>query len=143
MDNEQTQSTLYFIGIIIKLSGDIDHNEFNKVIDKEKPLHESLADIKKLLNVKCRFRKQSDRSIEKIESPSIIYDNDNIAYLLANFNHEQVLIQRFGNHAPEIWTIDEFKQKWSGKWLQVKSTQSKFDITWFQTEFLKYKDIIA
>ncbi|WP_140186231.1 peptidase domain-containing ABC transporter [Providencia stuartii] len=143
MDNEQTQSTLYFIGIIIKLSGDIDHNEFNKVIDKEKPLHESLADIKKLLNVKCRFRKQSDRSIEKIESPSIIYDNDNIAYLLANFNHEQVLIQRFGNHAPEIWTIDEFKQKWSGKWLQVKSTQSKFDITWFQAEFLKYKDIIA
>ncbi|MBW3101390.1 peptidase domain-containing ABC transporter, partial [Providencia stuartii] len=72
-----------------------------------------------------------------------IYDNDNVAYLLANFNHEQVLIQRFGNHPPELWSMDKFIQMWSGKWLQVKTKQSQFDITWFKTEFLKYKYIIA
>ncbi|EMH5493816.1 peptidase domain-containing ABC transporter, partial [Providencia stuartii] len=70
-------------------------------------------------------------------------DNDNVAYLLANFNHEQVLIQRFGNHPPELWSMDKFIQMWSGKWLQVKTKQSQFDITWFKTEFLKYKYIIA
>ncbi|EMY5617092.1 type I secretion system permease/ATPase, partial [Providencia stuartii] len=69
--------------------------------------------------------------------------NDNVAYLLANFNHEQVLIQRFGNHPPELWSMDKFIQMWSGKWLQVKTKQSQFDITWFKTEFLKYKYIIA
>ncbi|EPJ3766030.1 peptidase domain-containing ABC transporter, partial [Providencia stuartii] len=38
---------------------------------------------------------------------------------------------------------DKFIQMWSGKWLQVKTKQSQFDITWFKTEFLKYKYIIA
>lgn len=39
--------------------------------------------------------------------------------------------------------MDKFIQMWSGKWLQVKTKQSQFDITWFKTEFLKYKYIIA
>ncbi|HEM8263965.1 TPA: type I secretion system permease/ATPase, partial [Providencia stuartii] len=92
---------------------------------------------------KCKYKNQTNKNISKIDSPSIIYDNDNVAYLLANFNHEQVLIQRFGNHPPELWSMDKFIQMWSGKWLQVKTKQSQFDITWFKTEFLKYKYIIA
>lgn len=143
MESENTQSTLYFIGIIIKLTSDISQNEFNTITAEKESFRDTLNALQNQLNIKCKYKNQTNKNISKIDSPSIIYDNDNVAYLLANFNHEQVLIQRFGNHPPELWSMDKFIQMWSGKWLQVKTKQSQFDITWFKTEFLKYKYIIA
>ncbi|EQB4330848.1 peptidase domain-containing ABC transporter [Providencia stuartii] len=143
MESENTQSTLYFIGIIIKLTSDISQNEFNTITAEKESFRDTLKVLQNKLNIKCKYKNQTNKNISKIDSPSIIYDNDNVAYLLANFNHEQVLIQRFGNHPPELWSMDKFIQMWSGKWLQVKTKQSQFDITWFKTEFLKYKYIIA
>ncbi|WP_272570800.1 peptidase domain-containing ABC transporter [Providencia sp. PROV267] len=143
MESENTQSTLYFIGIIIKLTSDISQNEFNTITTEKESFRDTLKALQNKLNIKCKYKNQTNKNISKIDSPSIIYDNDNVAYLLANFNHEQVLIQRFGNHPPELWSMDKFIQMWSGKWLQVKTKQSQFDITWFKTEFLKYKYIIA
>ncbi|HEM6904659.1 TPA: type I secretion system permease/ATPase [Providencia stuartii] len=143
MESENTQSTLYFIGIIIKLTSDISQDEFNTITAEKESFRDTLKAFQNKLNIKCKYKNQTNKNISKIDSPSIIYDNDNVAYLLANFNHEQVLIQRFGNHPPELWSMDKFIQMWSGKWLQVKTKQSQFDITWFKTEFLKYKYIIA
>ncbi|EOD6328129.1 type I secretion system permease/ATPase [Providencia stuartii] len=143
MESENTQSTLYFIGIIIKLTSDISQDEFNTITAEKESFRDTLKALQNKLNIKCKYKNQTNKNISKIDSPSIIYDNDNVAYLLANFNHEQVLIQRFGNHPPELWNMDKFIQMWSGKWLQVKTKQSQFDITWFKTEFLKYKYIIA
>lgn len=143
MESENTQSTLYFIGIIIKLTSDISQDEFNIITAEKESFRDTLKALQNKLNIKCKYKNQTNKNISKIDSPSIIYDNDNVAYLLANFNHEQVLIQRFGNHPPELWSMDKFIQMWSGKWLQVKTKQSQFDITWFKTEFLKYKYIIA
>ncbi|MEY1389604.1 peptidase domain-containing ABC transporter [Providencia stuartii] len=143
MESENTQSTLYFIGIIIKLTNDISQDEFNTITAEKESFRDTLKALQNKLNIKCKYKNQTNKNISKIDSPSIIYDNDNVAYLLANFNHEQVLIQRFGNHPPELWSMDKFIQMWSGKWLQVKTKQSQFDITWFKTKFLKYKYIIA
>lgn len=143
MESENTQSTLYFIGIIIKLTNDISQDEFNTITAEKESFRDTLKALQNKLNIKCKYKNPTNKNISKIDSPSIIYDNDNVAYLLANFNHEQVLIQRFGNHPPELWSMDKFIQMWSGKWLQVKTKQSQFDITWFKTEFLKYKYIIA
>lgn len=143
MESENTQSTLYFIGIIIKLTSDISQDEFNTITAEKESFRDTLNALQNQLNIKCKYKNQTNKNISKIDSPSIIYDNDNVAYLLANFNHEQVLIQRFGNYPPELWSMDKFIQMWSGKWLQVKTKQSQFDITWFKTEFLKYKYIIA
>lgn len=143
MESENTQSTLFFIGIIIKLTSDISQDEFNTITAEKESFRDTLKALQNKLNIKCKYKNQTNKNISKIDSPSIIYDNDNVAYLLANFNHEQVLIQRFGNHPPELWSMDKFIQMWSGKWLQVKTKQSQFDITWFKTEFLKYKYIIA
>ncbi|EOY8494954.1 TPA: type I secretion system permease/ATPase [Providencia stuartii] len=143
MESENTQSTLFFIGIIIKLTSDISQDEFNTITAEKESFRDTLKALQNKLNIKCKYKNQTNKNISKIDSPSIIYDNDNVAYLLANFNHEQVLIQRFGNHPPELWSMDKFIQIWSGKWLQVKTKQSQFDITWFKTEFLKYKYIIA
>ncbi|EMH4148395.1 type I secretion system permease/ATPase [Providencia stuartii] len=143
MESENTQSTLYFIGIIIKLTSDISQDEFNTITAEKESFRDTLKALQNKLNIKCKYKNQTNKNISKIDSPSIIYDNDNVAYLLANFNHEQVLIQRFGNHPPELWSMDKFIQMWSGKWLQVKTKQSQFDITWFKTEFLKYKYIVA
>ncbi|EKT61810.1 peptidase domain-containing ABC transporter [Providencia burhodogranariea] len=143
MEHEKTQSILYFIGVIIKLTGDINHEEFNQAIIHKENLSDILKSINEKFNVKCQYKNQREKQIKKIDSPSIIYGNDGNVYLLANFNHEQVLIQRFGNHPPELWSMSEFNQLWSGKWLHVKQKQKKFNVTWFRTEFLKYKVIIS
>lgn len=143
MDNNNTQSILHFIGVIIRLTHGMNQEAFNQLIDNTKDLNEALHVIKKKVHVTVQYKNQKNKNIEKIDTPSIIYDHDDTAYLLANFNHEKVLIQRFGHYPPELWSLAEFKQKWSGKWLHVKSKQSQFDITWFRTEFLKHKKIIA
>lgn len=108
MESENTQSTLYFIGIIIKLTSDISQNEFNTITAEKESFRDTLKALQNKLNIKCKYKNQTNKNISKIDSPSIIYDNDNVAYLLANFNHEQVLIQRFGNHPPELWSMDKF-----------------------------------
>ncbi|EKT58419.1 peptidase domain-containing ABC transporter [Providencia sneebia] len=143
MEYKQSQSTLYFIGTIIKLLGHTQYDDFKEIINENKSVNDTLKILKEKLNIKFRYKIQSKKSINKIDSPSIIYDNNNKPYLLANFNHEQVLIQSLDNPAPELWSLEDFDKVWSGKWLQVKYQQSRFDISWFKAEFLKYKSIIG
>jgi ATP-binding cassette subfamily B protein RtxB len=78
----------------------------------------------------------------KVSCPAILYNEQGEAFLLANRNNEQVLVQPFGQTPPEIWDISKLQQQWSGHWLHVSLKQGQFDITWFQVEFLKYKSII-
>ncbi|HBO21264.1 MAG TPA: type I secretion system permease/ATPase [Providencia sp.] len=143
MKSDHSQSTLHFISIIIKLSSEIDPDNFKETIAESKNHHEAINLIRKKYNVICKYKNQKKKDIKKIDTPSIIYDTNGNALLLANYNQDQVLIQKFGNNPPEIWSLNEFNQQWSGRWLQVNVKQSKFDIVWFQTEFMKYKKIIA
>ncbi len=78
----------------------------------------------------------------RVSCPAILYNEQGEAFLLANRNNEQVLVQPFGQTPPEIWDISKLQQQWSGHWLHVSLKQGQFDITWFQVEFLKYKSII-
>ncbi|MDD9339680.1 MAG: type I secretion system permease/ATPase [Providencia heimbachae] len=143
MESEKSQSTLYFISVIAKLVGTIDSDSLNKTISSEKNYNNTINLIKKNHNIRCKKRTQKNKDITKIYSPSILYDKNGMAFLLANHNNEQVLIQKMGNIPPEIWNIEELKRQWNGEWLQVKLQQGTFDITWFKVEFLKYKKIIA
>lgn len=143
MIDKQQSDTLSLIGIIIKLTKDIDINQFNSVISESENFHFNLKNINHNYHVKCQIKQNTNKDIKKLSAPCIIYDTDGTSWLLANLNNEQVLIQPAGNAPPEIWEMQEFKSRWSGKWLYVKQQQSKFDISWFYPEFVKHKKIIG
>ncbi len=143
MIDKQQSDTLSLIGIIIKLTKDIDINQFNSVISESENFNFNLKNINHHYHVKCQIKQNTNKDIKKLSAPCIIYDTDGTSWLLANLNNEQVLIQPAGNAPPEIWEMQEFKSRWSGKWLYVKQQQSKFDISWFYPEFVKHKKIIG
>ncbi|HEM8175466.1 TPA: type I secretion system permease/ATPase [Providencia rettgeri] len=142
MDSLKSKSTLYFISVIAKLSGQVNPKELEQTLNQSIGYNEKINIIKSKHNIRCRNKYQKDKNIAKIVCPAILYNTKSEAFLLANRNQEQVLIQQFGNKPPEIWSIDELNQQWSGHWLQVSLKQGQFDITWFQAEFMKYKSII-
>ncbi|MBN4866969.1 MULTISPECIES: peptidase domain-containing ABC transporter [Providencia] len=142
MKSIHEQSTLYFINIIAKLSGQTNTNKLEELIHKTISYSEKVKLIKKNHCINCKKKHQKSKNISKLTCPVILYDNQGEAFLLANKNNEQVLIQKFGNSPPEIWDITQLQQHWSGDWLHVSLKQGQFDITWFQVEFMKYKAII-
>ncbi|ETT00634.1 peptidase, C39 family [Providencia alcalifaciens PAL-3] len=131
MESVKTQSTLYFISVIAKLSGEIDYDDFKQKTENINQIQDYIKTIKDNYQIKCKNKHQRDKSITKLPSPTILYDNNGHAFLLANHNQEQVLIQRFGHPAPEIWSHEELQKNWNGNWLHVKVKQGKFDISWF------------
>ncbi|MEQ5307923.1 MULTISPECIES: peptidase domain-containing ABC transporter [Providencia] len=142
MDSLKSESTLYFISVIAKLSGGINPKELEQALNKPIGYNEKLNIIKSKYSIRCRNKHQKNKNLTKIVCPAILYNVKGEAFLLANRNQEQVLVQQFGNTPPEIWSIEELNQQWSGHWLQVSLKQGQFDITWFQVEFMKYKPII-
>ncbi|WP_272573481.1 peptidase domain-containing ABC transporter [Providencia sp. PROV259] len=142
MKSIHEQSTLYFINIIAKLSGQTNTNKLEELIHKTISYSEKVKLIKKNHCINCKKKHQKSKNISKLTCPVILYDKQGEAFLLANKNNEQVLIQKFGNSPPEIWDITQLQQHWSGDWLHVSLKQGQFDITWFQVEFMKYKTII-
>ncbi|WP_272538762.1 peptidase domain-containing ABC transporter [Providencia sp. PROV197] len=142
MKSIHEQSTLYFINIIAKLSGQTNTNKLEELIHKTISYSEKVKLIKKNHYINCKKKHQKSKNISKLTCPVILYDKQGEAFLLANKNNEQVLIQKFGNSPPEICDITQLQQHWSGDWLHVSLKQGQFDITWFQVEFMKYKAII-
>lgn len=51
MESENTQSTLYFIGIIIKLTSDISQNEFNTITAEKESFRDTLKALQNKLNI--------------------------------------------------------------------------------------------
>lgn len=142
MKNIHEPSTLYFINIIAKLSGATHLNELETLINQPINYNEKIKSIQKKHNISCKKKHRKNKDVFKISCPAILYNEQGEAFLLANRNNEQVLVQSFGQTPPEIWDIAQLQQQWSGHWLHVSLKQGQFDITWFQVEFLKYKSII-
>lgn len=97
----------------------------------------------KISNYIKRKKRCHKKQLSRLVLPTIIYDNDDIPYILASYNDEQVLIQSAGNKPPEIWTKKDFLDRWNGHWLKINQQQSRFDIRWFVPEFLKHKQIFT
>ncbi|MEY0963840.1 peptidase domain-containing ABC transporter [Providencia alcalifaciens] len=142
METAKSQSTLYFISVIAKLSGQINPKELEETLKQSINYNEKLKIIKKKYHINCKNKHQKNKDIAKIVCPAILYNTQGEAFLLANRNQEQVLVQQIGNLPPEIWSIEELQQRWNGDWLHVNLKQGQFDISWFQAEFMKYKSII-
>lgn len=69
MESVKTQSTLYFIGVIAKLSGEIDYDDFKQKTKNINQLQYYIKTIKDNYQIKCKNKHQRDKSIAKLPSP--------------------------------------------------------------------------
>ncbi|MEX9447745.1 hypothetical protein AB7Y86_27390, partial [Klebsiella pneumoniae] len=68
MDNNNTQSILHFIGVIIRLTHGMNQEASNQLIDNTKDLNEALHVIKKKAHVTVQYKNQKNKNIEKIDT---------------------------------------------------------------------------
>ncbi|WP_420855750.1 peptidase domain-containing ABC transporter [Vibrio tetraodonis] len=102
-----------------------------------------LARIEKNNKVKIKKKFSQFRKINKIKTPSILFDKNDAPFILAKYNKDKCLIKKTSQESPEVISTHELNTTWNKKWLEVKQTQSRFDITWFIPEFLKHKRCLS
>ncbi|MEH6531234.1 MAG: peptidase domain-containing ABC transporter [Photobacterium frigidiphilum] len=102
-----------------------------------------IKDIEKNNSVRILKKHSIKKNTDEIKIPSIIFDHKGTPFILAKANKEQCLIQKMNTEKPEIWSDNELKNTWNGKWLEIKQSQSRFDIRWFLPEFFKYKRLLG
>ncbi|HGJ5873563.1 MAG TPA: peptidase domain-containing ABC transporter [Arsenophonus apicola] len=139
--DENNKKTLELISIIIRLNNKININEYNKEIIQNDNFVDCTKKIQQKYQIILKQKRCHKKELSRLILPAIFYDNDNVPYILASYNDEQVLIQSAGNKPPEIWQKQDFLQRWNGNWLKINQKQSRFDIRWFVPEFLKHKQI--
>ncbi|WGM11678.1 cysteine peptidase family C39 domain-containing protein [Arsenophonus nasoniae] len=137
--DENNKKTLELISIIIRLNNKININEYNKEITQNDNFVDCTKKIQQMYQIIIKEKRCHKKELSRLILPAIIYDN--VPYILASYNDEQVLIQSAGNKPPEIWQKQDFLQRWNGNWLKINQKQSHFDIRWFVPEFLKHKQI--
>ncbi|WP_036801681.1 cysteine peptidase family C39 domain-containing protein, partial [Photobacterium marinum] len=122
-------------------------NKEKSIKDNELDDHISFDENIKKLNVKNKvkiLKKNSTlKKLDKIKTPAILFDNQGAPFILAKTNKEKCLIQKANKDKVEVLPYDELSSNWNGKWLDIKQSQSRFDIRWFIPEFLKHKRLLS
>ncbi|MFA0577801.1 peptidase domain-containing ABC transporter, partial [Vibrio sp. 10N.222.49.F1] len=102
--------------------------------------------IKKIENekeIKVSAKFSQFKSLDKVKTPSILFDMEGLPLTLAKSNKDKCLIQRPNKETPEIISYNELNSIWNHRWLEIKQAQSRFDIAWFIPEFLQHKRILG
>lgn len=63
--------------------------------------------------------------------------------LLAKISADQALIQSSESALPELISLDELQNRWSGRVILQKGTQHHFDIRWFVPAFLRHRSMMS
>ncbi len=74
METAKSQSTLYFISVIAKLSGQINPKELEETLKQSINYNEKLKVIKKKYHINCKNKHQKNKDIAKIVCPAILYN---------------------------------------------------------------------
>ncbi|PQJ84994.1 peptidase domain-containing ABC transporter [Aliivibrio sifiae] len=112
-------------------------------IDKANTFEDELGIIQKENKVRISIKQSTFKEIDKVKTPSILFDIQGSPFILAKANKDQCLIQKPNKEAPEIVTYNQLGSIWNKKWIEIKQSQSRFDITWFIPEFLQHKKILC
>lgn len=87
--------------------------------------------------------------LEHTPLPAIVVARDGGFFILARMEGQQALIQDPRSARPEIISIGEFEQRWSGQLVLVQSgngqpgSASRFDFTWFIPAIVKYRKLLG
>ncbi|WP_299014857.1 type I secretion system permease/ATPase [uncultured Photobacterium sp.] len=135
--------TLSCIQLYLKISGNKEN--INKTADliKTNTYKSEIKNLEIENGIRVLTKHSAKQNTSKIKTPSILFDHQGTPFILANTNKEKCLIQKANTEKPEIWTYGELLTTWGGKWLEIKQSQSLFDIRWFLPEFLKHKKLLG
>ena len=110
---------------------------------------EDLARIAKKLKLVARIKTSDIASLKKLPLPAIIRTADDGAVLLLKVEESdkapRYLIQRGDAERPDVWTEEEFSDRYGGKLLlltsreQIAGEDRPFDISWFIPALVKYR----
>ncbi|WP_023602843.1 peptidase domain-containing ABC transporter [Aliivibrio logei] len=124
------------------ISGNRKEKKDSSNLYKANTFKDELGIIQKENKVKISIKQSKLKRIDKVKTPSILFDIQGAPFILAKANKDKCLIQRPNKEAPEIITYNQLDSIWNKKWLEIKQSQSRFDITWFIPEFLQHKKVL-
>ncbi|MBD1566685.1 RTX toxin T1SS ABC transporter subunit RtxB [Vibrio sp. SA48] len=141
--SKNEELTLICIHLYLSIISSDRKNKENPNLTKANNFSEELNKIEKENKVKIKTKFSQFQNIERINTPSILFDTNNAPFILAKSNKDKCLIQRANKETPEVISSDELNAIWNKKWIKIKQSQSRFDITWFIPEFLQHKRILS
>ncbi|MBB1312997.1 MULTISPECIES: peptidase domain-containing ABC transporter [Aliivibrio] len=124
------------------ISGNRKEKKDSSNLYKANTFKDELGIIQKENKVKISIKQSKLKRIDKVKTPSILFDIQGAPFILAKANKDKCLIQRPNKEAPEIITYNQLDSIWNKKWIEIKQSQSRFDITWFIPEFLQHKKVL-
>ncbi|MEZ8448267.1 peptidase domain-containing ABC transporter [Vibrio splendidus] len=116
-------------------------NDISKI--KEMNYFDFIKKIENEKEIKVSVKFSQFKSLDKVKTPSILFDMEGLPLTLAKSNKDKCLIQRPNKETPEIISYNELNSIWNHRWLEIKQAQSRFDIAWFIPEFLQHKRILG
>ncbi|MDX7987777.1 type I secretion system permease/ATPase [Xenorhabdus sp. 12] len=111
----------------------------NKILSDSDDYSSALDRLKKECNIKINNKYSTNKKLDSIPLPAILFTNEGKPFILAKYDEQRVLIQNPHQEAPEILDKAEFINAWSGRWIKIKQNSSRFNIRWFIPEFVRQK----
>uniref|UniRef100_UPI002630BE41 ABC transporter transmembrane domain-containing protein n=1 Tax=Propionivibrio sp. TaxID=2212460 RepID=UPI002630BE41 len=103
----------------------------------------------KKLGLKAKLVNTEYSRLERTPLPALAVDADGRFFILARVDTDQVLIQDPGVTQPQVLSLAQFAQRWSGQLILFASRASlagelaKFDFTWFIPAVVKYRKLLG
>lgn len=87
--------------------------------------------------------------MERTPLPALAVDTEGRFFILARVEVDQVLIQDTRVERPQVLSVGEFSERWTGQLILFTSRASlagdlaKFDFTWFIPAVVKYRKLLG
>ncbi|MEZ8303228.1 peptidase domain-containing ABC transporter [Vibrio splendidus] len=136
--------TLKCINLYLSILGvKKDITNIKNTTEESKNFNDELKKIQINNKVNVVIKRSKTKKINNITAPVILFDAQELPFILAKANKGSCLIQNPNKESPEVISYDKINSIWNKSWLEIKQPQSRFDITWFIPEFLQHKRILG
>ena len=103
----------------------------------------------KHLGLKARLVKTTVSRLPQTPLPALAVDKEGSFFILARTDQNKILIQEPHNERPQVLSLDELGERWTGQLILFTSRASlvgdlaKFDFTWFIPAIVKYRKLLG
>ncbi|MBD1553149.1 type I secretion system permease/ATPase [Pseudomonas typographi] len=109
----------------------------------------SLLLAAKKIGLKAKFAYTSSDRLDRTPMPAIACHVNGDYFVLAKLDQGKALIHDPRSQRPEVITLEQFNERWSGALILVKTQAtvtgeaSRFDFTWFIPAIVKYRKLLG
>ncbi|WP_137671424.1 peptidase domain-containing ABC transporter [Agarivorans sp. Toyoura001] len=116
--------------------------KFIQRVKHSQSLGKLLEDISIQSGVKFVSSSLSFRKLKQTNPPLAFKSDDGEYALLAKISSKEALVQFNNSKSPAVISLNELSSLWTGKIIYEKKS-SKFDLSWFIPEFIKYRKLLG